>query len=209
MNEPPLPNGPSNMSKTEDTAAPPRPDGPVPPREREWAEPADGAPVLDAARMPLSAFMRHKSPQNAMLMFLWLRLLRPLLLSAFWVGLAFYAWHHFFSVWRPTEGTNLLTLYALSVLCIFALMLLLAPFRRRVIADEETRGRAPDSTVAQLAAYTALAPQRLTLWQRARRLVVQHDREGRVTDAADLDTEPAALAAASATAARKRKRRRA
>ena len=185
-------------------AAPPLPNGKAPPREREWAEPEGEVPVLDAARMPLSAFMRHKTPQGALFMFVWLRIARPLLLAAFWVGVVFYAWHHFFQVWRPAEGVNLLTLYALSVLGIFALMLLLAPVRRRAIADEETRGRSPDSTVAQLAEYTSLAPQRLTLWQRARRLLVQHDRDGRVTDAADLDTEPAMLTP-SGTAVRKRR----
>jgi len=205
MNDRLHPSVPSSMNEELGLgAAPPRPNEKAPPREREWAEPQGEVPVLDAARMPLSAFMRHKTPQGAVFMFVWLRIARPLLLAAFWVGVVFYAWHHFFQVWRPAEGTDLLTLYAASVLVILLVMLLLAPVRRRAIAGEEGRGHSPDSTVAQLAEYTSLAPQHLTLWQRARRLLVQHDRDGRVTDAADLDTEPAMLTP-SGTAVRKRR----
>lgn len=168
-------------------------EAPLPPRQRGWAEPQEEAPVLDAARVPLSAFIRHKSMPAAVVTYAWLRVGRPLLLVLFWVAVAFYAWRHFFHVAQVRQDNGLLALYALCALGIFAGMLLLAPARRRAIRDEQTPGPGADSTVAQLAEYSSLEASNLSLWQRARRLQVQHDREGRVTDAADLDTEPAML----------------
>uniref|UniRef100_UPI000D42047F hypothetical protein n=1 Tax=unclassified Variovorax TaxID=663243 RepID=UPI000D42047F len=174
-------------SNTNDAARLRGTETPVAPRARGWAEPQAEVPVLDAARVPLSAFMRNKPAPSAVATFAWLRVGRPVLLLLFWAGVAFYAWRHFFQVAEGPQDNGLLTVYALGGLVILLVMLLLAPWRRRAIRHEETDGRSPDSTVAQLAEYSSLEARNLTLWQGARRLRVQHDREGRVTDAADLD----------------------
>ncbi|SFP85421.1 poly-beta-1,6-N-acetyl-D-glucosamine biosynthesis protein PgaD [Variovorax sp. OK605] len=166
---------------------------PAPPRLRGWAEPQAETPVLDAARVPLSEFIRNKPMLSAVATFAWLRVGRPVLLVLFWVAVFLYAWRHFFHVSQVRQDNGLLAIYALCALGIFAAMLLLAPVRRRAIRGEETEGRSADSTVAQLAEYSSLEARNLSLWQRARRLLVQHDRDGRVTDASDLDTEPAML----------------
>jgi len=184
-----------------------RPQGaeaPLPPRQRGWAEPQEETPVLDAARVPLSAFMRNKSMPNAVATYAWLRVGRPVLLVVFWAAVALYAWRHFFHVEQVRQDNGLLVIYGLCALGILAGMLLLAPARRRAIRDEQMPERGDDSTVAQLAEYSLLEPRNLSLWQRARRLEVQHDRDGRVTAAADLDTEPALLTPSGQLAPRRK-----
>ena len=192
-------------SSTNDEARARAGEAPVPPRRRGWTEPQEEAPVLDAARVPLAAFMRNKPAYSAVATYAWLRVGRPVLLVLFWMAVAFYAWRHFFHAAQGRQDNGLLAVYALCGVGIFAAMLLLAPVRRRAIRGEETDGRSADSTVAQLAEYSSLEAQSLSLWQRARRLLVQHDREGRVTGAADLDSEPAMLSPSGTLARAKAK----
>ena len=62
--------------------------GMPPERQADWAEP-DAEPILDAARVPLSAY--PQSP-DGYLMYTWLHVARPLLVVLFWIGVIIYAW---------------------------------------------------------------------------------------------------------------------
>ncbi|MBU1362011.1 MAG: poly-beta-1,6-N-acetyl-D-glucosamine biosynthesis protein PgaD [Gammaproteobacteria bacterium] len=161
-------------------------------RQRDWSEPQE-EPILDAARVPLRAFRANKPTRSAYLAYLWLHALRPLLVVAFWIAVVLYAWRHFFQPTRSLDDSALLTLYAGLIGIIFLVMLVLAPLRKRVVDDEATRTQAPDSSMALIARSAGVEPERLSGWQQLRRLSVLHDDEGRVSQAADLDTEAALL----------------
>ena len=167
-------------------------------RVRDWSEPQDEAqddePIIDAARVPLSAFRENQPGRKAYAMYLWLHVLRPLLLVAFWIGVAFYCWRHFFEPSRSIDDTALLTLYGVLVGVILVVMLVLAPLRRKVVEDEDSSMQPLDSPMSKIAESAGVPADRLSGWQQARRLSVLHDEDGRVSQAADLDTEPALLA---------------
>lgn len=166
----------------------------IPPeRTRDWSERMD-APILDAARVSLKTFRENKPWYSAYGLYLWLRVVRPLLTIAFWVGVLGYTVRHFF---RPTEQMDdyrLLAVYGAVILGIFVIMLMLAPVRRGVQRNEAFASQARRSTPAELAAYAELSNQRLSRWKFTRRLLAHHDKQGRLRHAADLDS---GLAAAS------------
>ncbi|CAN5549691.1 hypothetical protein BH10PSE18_BH10PSE18_38090 [soil metagenome] len=162
---------------------------PPPERASNWAEP-NGTPILDASRVPLKAFRENKSTTSAYLMYLWLHLLRPLVLVMFWVGIAFYAWHHFFEPTDDGGSLSLLAIYAVVIAVIFVVMLVAAPIRRHQ-HEKKRRAHSSESPVDALAEFAQLPPQKLSHWQRGRRLVVQHDADGQLRHASDLDTDPA------------------
>jgi len=169
------------------------PIGIPPTRDRDWQEERD-APILDAAHVPLQTFLDNYPKTKAWALFLWLRIVRPLLVIALWVFAIGYSIRHFF---RPTGqlGENaLLLFYAAVIVGIFVIMLLLAPVRRSALRQEEYASQARRSTPEELAAYAALNDQRLSRWRFTRRLVAHHDKQGRLRHAADLDS---GLAAAS------------
>ncbi|MES2530921.1 MAG: poly-beta-1,6-N-acetyl-D-glucosamine biosynthesis protein PgaD [Pseudomonadota bacterium] len=160
---------------------------PPPERASDWAEP-NGTPILDAARVPLKAFRENKPTFSAYAMYIWLHLLRPLVLVMFWVGAAFYAWRHFFEPTDDGEGLSLLAIYAVVIAVIFVVMLVVAPVRRRQ-HEKKRRAKASESSVDALAEFARLPPQKLSRWQRGRRLVVQHDADGQLRNASDLDAD--------------------
>lgn len=185
-----MPAEPQRKPQTEAEAfAPQVHDVPPPERVSDWAEP-NGTPILDAARVPLKAFRENKPGLSAHAMYAWLHLLRPLLLVMFWVGIAFYAWRHFFEPADDAESRSLLVLYAVVIAVIFAVMLIAAPIRRRQ-HEKKNRARARDSSTQAIADFAHLPPQKLSRWQRGRRLVVQHDADGHLRNASDLDADPA------------------
>ncbi len=171
-----------------DAAATMSPDYRPPERQQEWSQPYVKEPILDAARVPLEAFEAGEPSPRAYMLYIWLHALRPLLVGLFWIGVAIYAWRHFF---RPTENmddASLLALYLLGALGVFVLVLLLAPLRRLLRTEEESsQETARESTVFEVADYAEVTPGRLSAWSQARRLQVQHDDEGRLSHASDLD----------------------
>ncbi|QEI07526.1 poly-beta-1,6-N-acetyl-D-glucosamine biosynthesis protein PgaD [Pigmentiphaga aceris] len=174
-----------------------------PPRTRDWAQPAqDEEPILDAARVSLDAIRQNRSAPAALVLFLWLRVVRPLLVTVFWIGVFAYSWRHFF---KPTENLNdyhLLLVYGAIILGIFFIMLLMGPWRREAQQTEARNYMIRRSSTAELAEFAALGSQRVSRWQRARRLLAHHDRKGRLRHAADLDTGLAAATPDGAAAVR-------
>ena len=158
--------------------------GAPPPRQPDWAEP-EAEPILDAARVPLSAY--PQSP-DGYLMYVWLHFARPLLVVLFWIGVSFYAWRQFFS---PTEGMDdytLLGLYALIVLGIFIAMLLIAPMRRIAQKSDDAVETPDPSTATEIAEFAQVAAPSMRQWRRSRRLAVDHDDHGNLDGATDLDS---------------------
>lgn len=159
----------------------------IPPaRTRDWSERKD-APILDAARVSLKTFRQNKPWYSAWGLFLWLRVVRPLLVITFWVAVLGYAVRHFF---KPTERLNdysLLAVYGAVILGIFVMMLILAPLRREAQRNDEQAAHARRSTPAELAAYAELNAKRLSRWKLTRRLLAYHDKRGRLRHAADMD----------------------
>ena len=182
---------------TPDATVPPdsiaRPASVPPERTRDWAE-RDDAPILDAARVPLRTLLDNNSRYRGWALYLWLNVVRPLLVITLWVLAFGYAIRHFF---RPTEQLGeyrLLLFYGAVIVGIFIIMLMLAPARRSSLRLDEYASQARRSTPEELAAYAALSNRRLTRWRFTRRLLAHHDKHGRLRHAADLDS---GLAAAS------------
>jgi poly-beta-1,6-N-acetyl-D-glucosamine biosynthesis protein PgaD len=166
----------------------------IPPeRTRGWQERRD-APILDAARVPLQTILDNNPKVKGWALFLWLRVVRPLLVIALWVFALGYSIRHFFRPTQQLDEYGLLLFYAAVVVGIFILMLMLAPVRRSALRGDEFASQARRSTPEELAAYAALADQRLSRWRFTRRLLAHHDKQGRLRHAADLDS---GLAAAS------------
>ncbi|MDP9898879.1 poly-beta-1,6-N-acetyl-D-glucosamine biosynthesis protein PgaD [Variovorax ginsengisoli] len=157
---------------------------PPPDRVSGWAEPHE-EPILDAARVSFKAFRENKSSIGAVSMYLWLRLLRPLLLVAFWIAVVLYAWYHFFTIADVQGSRSALGFCAVGIAVIFVVMLLIAPIRRHTHEKKPADAHAARNSTAEIADYADLAPRNLLVWQQARRLVVEHDDDGRLRDAAE------------------------
>ena len=161
-----------------------------PSRRRSWGQPAVEEPIIDAARIPLHAFGSSRSPQRALAMYLWLRLLRPAVTVAIWFCAIWYAWPYVLGARSQPEVMHLLSLYGLVICGILLSMLVIAPWRRR----QHRREPAPvkeKSSLSALATYIEVPPSRLSSWQRTRQLLVHHDNDGHLREA--IDTTPAAL----------------
>lgn len=165
-------------------------DAAPPSRRRSWGQPAVEEPIIDAARIPLRAFGSGRSPQRALAMYLWLRLLRPAVTIAIWFCALWYAWPYVLGARSQPEVLHLLSLYGLVICGILLSMLVIAPWRRR----QHRREPAPvkeKSSLSALATYIEVPPARLSTWQRTRQLLVHHDNNGHLREA--IDTTPAAL----------------
>lgn len=163
---------------------------PLPARQRSWGQPDVDEPIIDAARIPLSAFGRGRSPQRALAMFLWLRLLRPAVTLAIWFCAIWYAWPYVLGARSQPEVWQLLGLYAIVIGVILLSMLVMGPLRRLQHQREEP-SKYEQSSLFALASYIAVPPALLSTWQRTRQLLVHHDRDGQLRDA--TDTSPAPL----------------
>lgn len=171
-----------------------------PVRRRSWGQPAGEEPIIDAARISLRAFGSGRSPQRTLAMYLWLRVLRPAVTVAIWFCAIWHAWPYVLGARSQPEVLHLLGLYATVIGVILVSMLLMAPFRRL----QQLRETPPDqeqSSLFALASYIAVPPARLSTWQRARQLLVHHDRDGQLRHAEDAALglpEPALQTAAAA-----------
>jgi len=173
----------SHPPDTHNDAAPPD-------RRRSWGQPEVDEPIIDAARIPLRAFGSGRSPQRALAMYLWLRLLRPAITIAIWFCAVWYAWPYVLGARSQPEVLHLLSLYGLVICAILASMLVMAPWRRRQQRREAPPTR-EKSSLSALATYIEVPPARLSNWQRTRQLLVHHDNNGHLRDA--IDTTPGAL----------------
>ncbi|WP_051236467.1 poly-beta-1,6-N-acetyl-D-glucosamine biosynthesis protein PgaD [Ottowia thiooxydans] len=163
---------------------------PPPARQRSWGQPEGDEPIIDAARIPLSAFGTGRSPQRALAMFLWLRLLRPAFTLAIWFCAIWYAWPYVLGARSQPEVRQLLGLYAIVIVVILLSMLVMGPLRR-LQHQREAPSKHEHSSLSALASYIAVPPARLSAWQRTRQLLAHHDRNGQLRDA--IDSAPAPL----------------
>lgn len=153
--------------------------------ECPWRRSAGDEPIIDAARIPLAAFRRGSAPsQPTLAKYVWLRVLRPALTLAMWSCVIGYAWPYVRGARAQPEVLQLLGLYGMVIVAILLAMLLMAPWRRRRQRSEAVPKQEPSSLFA-LAAYIHVPTARLSTWQRARQLRVQHDGNGRLRGAAD------------------------
>lgn len=165
-------------------------DASPPSRSRSWGQPPVDEPIIDAARIPLRAFGSGRSPQRALAMYLWLRLLRPAITVAIWFCAVWYAWPYVLGARSQPEVLHLLSLYGLVISAILLSMLVMAPWRRRQHRREAPPER-EKSSLSALATYIEVPQARLSTWQRTRQLLVHHDNNGHLRDA--IDTTPGAL----------------
>ncbi|MET4578857.1 poly-beta-1,6-N-acetyl-D-glucosamine biosynthesis protein PgaD [Ottowia thiooxydans] len=173
---------------------------PPPTRQRSWGQPNVDEPIIDAARIPLSAFGTGRSPQRALVMFLWLRLLRPAVTLAIWFCAIWYAWPYVLGARSQPEVWHLLGLYAIVIGVILLSMLVMGPLRR-MQDQREAPSKYEHSSLFALASYIAVPPALLSTWQRTRQLLVHHDRDGQLRDA--TETSPAPLQDEGAVLSRK------
>lgn len=135
-------------------------------------------PVIDAARVPLGK-LRERWPRLALAVFLWLKLVRPVVLTVCWLVVVRYAWAHFFGLPEDMPLWKQVTLYGVAVVVIVLSMLVLAPIRQREV-DSELPPDEAESTLAAISEFAQVAQHDLERWQQAQRLVVRHDEHGGV-----------------------------
>lgn len=133
-------------------------------------------PIIDAARAPMSS-LKRKWPGRAVFIYLWLRIVRPLAVTLFWLLVVRYAWSHLFGVPDDLPVAQQIALYSVAVLVILLVMLALAPLRRREVQREPTGNTAP-APLEDISEFTNVGPDQLADWQQAQRLVVHHDDDG-------------------------------
>ena len=201
LQNPPMPT-PSQADQPDHAVSLPTPEGSAstsaardghytqpPARVSGWAEPND-TPIIDAARVSMRDLHLNKPAWKATLVFLWLRLLRPILLVGSWMLMAIYTFHHFLVPTEQQDDERLLALYAAIVLIILLVMLLVAPLRWRLQKDEDEAGALPSpSTVDELATHAHVAPVRLSRWRSVRRIVAHHDKHGNLRHAQPAPAE--------------------
>jgi poly-beta-1,6-N-acetyl-D-glucosamine biosynthesis protein PgaD len=119
---------------------------------------------------------------------LWLRVLRPLLVTVVWLVAVRYAWNHFFGLADELPIWQQVALYGIAIAVILVAMLGLAPLRRREWNQE--RRHAPGdidnpSTLTAVSEFSNLPVDELAELQLAQRLVVHHDEDGMLQRAED------------------------
>ena len=148
--------------------------------QRNWGQPLQvQEPIIDAARVPLSAYSRSWSTPRRIGTYLWLRLLRPLLTVCVWLAGILYAWGQFSGAPVEPGVQRLLWVYAMIIAAIFLLMLSMAPLRR-MRQQRSAEYQLDDSSLMALADYIEVPPAQLNLCQRAKSLLVRHSPHGRL-----------------------------
>lgn len=160
-----------------------------PERKPSWGQPRGDEPIIDAARISLSAYGKGRSPKRTLAMFLWLRALRPVITVGIWFCALWYVWPYVLGARSQPQVMHLLGVYALVIAAILLAMLVIAPLRRRM-QRREMPPEAEQSSLQSLASFIDVPTSRLQSWQRARQLVVQHDKTGHVRDAVDTGAAP-------------------
>lgn len=138
-------------------------------------------PIIDAARAPLSS-LKRRWPGRAVLIYLWLHVVRPLAVTLFWLLIVRYAWSHLFGAPDDLPVAQQVMLYGVAVLVILLVMLALAPLRSREVRREPTGNTAP-APLEEISDYARVQPDQLADWQQEQRLVVHHDDHGQLNHA--------------------------
>lgn len=155
-------------------------------------------PIIDQALAPPDK-LKKRHPWS----YVWLRVLRPVLLGVFWIVALRYVWRHLISDPDDLPIEQQIALYTVAVVVIIVAMLLLAPIRRREVQEELERSTFSSSAVdtSSMSDFTNVTADELEDLQYAQRLVVYHDAHGAIDRAEDTDslldfvpTGPAALA---------------
>lgn len=139
-------------------------------------------PIIDNTDLPLSTWLRVSGPAGAG-RWLWLTILRPLLLVAVWAAFMFFVyWDFFMTTAESTEDRRFLLICAIGVCILAAVMLITARLVRNRGARQEDAPDAPAAArpveVQDVAAVARVPVREMSLWQRARSLVAMHDEEG-------------------------------
>ena len=138
-------------------------------------------PTIDTSWTSLKDLQASPKIQHPLRTFVWLRYLRPLVLTAFWAFVLYFVWKYFFDLGidRVRSPREALIRYAWVGGVILLLMLAVAFLRRRqALRVRRTAGRevSPDG----LAQYADVPTQQLGEWQSAQQMVVHHDDQGQV-----------------------------
>jgi poly-beta-1,6-N-acetyl-D-glucosamine biosynthesis protein PgaD len=137
-------------------------------------------PIIDVTKEPLENLSRRWHGR-ALPYFVWLRVLRPLLLLGFWAAVLAYAWLQVADVLQEPAPLESFRTYGLALAATLAIVLVLLLLRSR------RRGRQPASvrrtSVDEVARYAHLPVETLTDWQGSALLSVEHDETGRMRHA--------------------------
>ena len=144
-------------------------------------------PTIDTSWTSLKDLRASPRIQHPLRTFVWLRYLRPLVLTAFWAFVLYFVWEYFFNLGmdRVHSPQKALTAYALVAGVILVLMLAVAFLRQRQalrVRRTAGRGASPDG----LAQYADVPRQQLGEWQNAQQMIVHHDDQGQVRSVNEL-----------------------
>ena len=137
-------------------------------------------PIIDVAKVPLETMEQHWD-RRALPYFVWLRVMRPLLLAAVWLAAIGYAWYQLKDINESSSVLAELRLYGMIVLVMLVSAVVFALMRNRskpaAFAPQER------ASVREVAEFADLPPQRLSAWQDLSLVSVEHDDHGRVVSA--------------------------
>lgn len=137
--------------------------------------------IIDGAFEPLRDFEEKEAHGKAQWHYLWYHYLRPLLLVAFWLFVLFYVYHYFFDApGAILDNRNLLALYGMIIVVVFAAMLLAAPVRKRRQA-QISKQAAPPASVQDLASYAQLPERDVAQWRNAQLSIAYHSEGGNLS----------------------------
>ena len=142
-------------------------------------------PTIDTSWSSLKDLRVSPRVQHPLSTFVWLRYIRPLVLTAFWGFVLYFVWKYFFDlgmdrVYSPQEA---LAAYALVGGVILVVMLAIAFVRRRALRVRPFgRGASPDG----LADYARVPIEQLGKWQSAQQMMVHHDDHGQVSSVNEM-----------------------
>ncbi len=142
-------------------------------------------PIIDVARVPWHA-LHKRWPRRAPGIFLWLRVIRPVAVALFWLLLLRYAWMQLFGSPDDLPLWQQAALYGVGILLILALMLALAPLRRREVRAEPS-GQTEPASLYEMSEFSNFGELELGELQLEQRLVIHHDEHG-VPDRAETAT---------------------
>jgi poly-beta-1,6-N-acetyl-D-glucosamine biosynthesis protein PgaD len=121
----------------------------------------------------------------------WLRLIRPLLVTLVWLAAVRYVWNQFFGLADDLPFWQQVALYGVAIGVILLAMLTMAPLRRREFSQERQESRTTDtgpaSTLSGMSEFSNVPVDELAELQQAQRLVVHHDDEGGLHRAEDTE----------------------
>jgi poly-beta-1,6-N-acetyl-D-glucosamine biosynthesis protein PgaD len=140
-------------------------------------------PIIDVARVPLSE-LRQYAPRRAVLLFVWLRVLRPALVAILWLLTVRYVWRQLFGEPDDLPLWQQAAIYGAAILLILLVMLVLVRLRRRQ-GEQESSSLFQTSTLAEMSSMVNVSTEELEQWQQAQRLVIHHDDDGMVERAED------------------------